>query len=428
MTVSVTSAILFASVGLVALGLGLLSRSYSGRALAIGLAGLLALSTVSTWLTYAGPNASRLQEPSGVEAGAGAEIAELKARLQQADEKLAREAAERERLDARLSELLAERDKLAERVRRRDDEVAAESQRLQEARRQIATHEHTIAELTARLAGTPQPTAGTPKGEDPRIAAAEKKAADARDIAERERARADKAEQELRQRVAAGETVPAPPGSAVRRKSGRADAPPLAMPAPLAGSPPGPPLADLRPRLRRGIQSDGFTVSPLKEGAPTREKVGQWYVVRLNEAAGRPLSFAKRQFRKPEAVPALTASAQRLEQEVLARLAASGAKSWRLFVRGSADTMPVVRATEAPPQSMTYVPRRADGTWDFGAKRERTFAERVRNDDLPNLRANWLREEIARAVPSAGPIEVLGNSPSRAGQRTVELLMYVEWS
>ena len=41
--------LLFTGLGLVALAIGLLSRRYSAIALAVGLTGLLTLTTVSTW-------------------------------------------------------------------------------------------------------------------------------------------------------------------------------------------------------------------------------------------------------------------------------------------------------------------------------------------------------------------------------------------
>ena len=48
------SLLLFPGLGLVALGIGLLSRRYSASALAVGLAGLLILATASTWINSAG--------------------------------------------------------------------------------------------------------------------------------------------------------------------------------------------------------------------------------------------------------------------------------------------------------------------------------------------------------------------------------------
>jgi hypothetical protein len=49
----IPAASLFASLGLVALAIGLLARRCSKPALGIGLAGLLGLTTASTWMTYA---------------------------------------------------------------------------------------------------------------------------------------------------------------------------------------------------------------------------------------------------------------------------------------------------------------------------------------------------------------------------------------
>ena len=47
--------LLFPGLGLAALAIGLLARRYSASALTVGLTGLLALTTASTWITTAGP-------------------------------------------------------------------------------------------------------------------------------------------------------------------------------------------------------------------------------------------------------------------------------------------------------------------------------------------------------------------------------------
>ena len=48
-----SAVVVFTGLSLVALGLGLLARRYSGHALAIGLIGLLSLTTASTWIISA---------------------------------------------------------------------------------------------------------------------------------------------------------------------------------------------------------------------------------------------------------------------------------------------------------------------------------------------------------------------------------------
>jgi Na+/H+ antiporter NhaC len=52
---------LFAGVGLVALAIGFLSRRYSSPAFLVGLAGLLALATATTWITVAVPMTNAVQ-------------------------------------------------------------------------------------------------------------------------------------------------------------------------------------------------------------------------------------------------------------------------------------------------------------------------------------------------------------------------------
>jgi hypothetical protein len=53
----------------------------------------------------------------------------------------------------------------------------------------------------------------------------------------------------------------------------------------------------------------------------------------------------------------------------------------------------------------------------------------AKNDDLPTLRADWLRE-IVRSVLGdvvSGDIDILENPPQQEHARTAELVLFVEW-
>jgi hypothetical protein len=53
----------------------------------------------------------------------------------------------------------------------------------------------------------------------------------------------------------------------------------------------------------------------------------------------------------------------------------------------------------------------------------------VQNEDLPTLRADWLREIVRRVLGAvvSGDIEILENPPRQEHRRTAEIVLFVEW-
>ena len=53
----------------------------------------------------------------------------------------------------------------------------------------------------------------------------------------------------------------------------------------------------------------------------------------------------------------------------------------------------------------------------------------IQNDDLPTLRADWLREIVRPVLGDAlsGDIDILENPPQQEHERTAELVLFVEW-
>jgi hypothetical protein len=104
--------LLFPGLGLVALAIGLLSRRYTASALAIGLIGLLTLTTASTWISSAGSmsdNAELMQR--------NAEMERLVGELH--DEKIRRADSQRSDADAdrRVNAATARSTELEEQIR-----------------------------------------------------------------------------------------------------------------------------------------------------------------------------------------------------------------------------------------------------------------------------------------------------------------------
>jgi hypothetical protein len=169
-----------------------------------------------------------------------------------------------------------------------------------------------------------------------------------------------------------------------------------------------------------------YTFQPL-ERSLINGLTGSWYVVRL-KIGGNPIVFADGKFRIPEAVQQVQDSALQLQKDVLIPIKQT-AKSTRLFLRGGADSRRLLGATEEPDAREPGILRRLpDATYEADA-RCLPKAAHIRNVDLPNLRADWLRQQIRHAVPALGSanIDILENPPSPDHDRTVDLVLYVEW-
>lgn len=326
--------LLFPGLGLVALAIGLLSRRYSASALAVGLTGLLTLTTASTWISSAGPMTDTTQ-PTKLMSDNG-ELKETKAEV--------------ERL---VGELHDERSRNAD------------------SQRSAADADRRATAATARATGLEEKVREARHGK----AEAERKVAFV--------------EAELR------------------------DVPP---------TPPSPRPPDLQ--IVRGKLADGdrpfYATQEERELIPGRR--GTWYVVRLLQG-GRDWNFADRQFVLSDSTE-IKASMVHLRDEVLVPLSQAG-KYWRLFVRGAADAR---RVAGPVGRELSYLPRLSDGTHASESRGKRVTVP-VLNEDLPTLRADWLREIVRPTLGAvvSGDIDILENPPQQEHERTAELVLFVEW-
>jgi hypothetical protein len=343
----------FASLGLVALALLLLVRRYSGRALAIGLAGLFALSTALTWISYAGPAipeiplAKREQE----------KIRELEKRLGALNIDYDQIRADHEAMQARLGK-----------TQRESDQAKAEIERMN-------------AELQAE-----------------------------RDTGKRNRDAASARIAELENNIAMLKAIPQQP-----------------PPSPLPKDTPND-VENFRRKLA-GLDTPSLYYSSrlLDQRTLVAGFTGSWYLIRL-KLGGKPLSFGDGRFQLPGAVQELTESALQLNKDLLPIRQA--AKSTRLFLRGSADDRPL-RGTpkELEVRELKILRPLRDGTYEAESRRL-SLPAHVRNPELPNLRADWLRQQIRPLLQSVGSpdMEILDNRPSLNNELTVDLILYVEWT
>jgi hypothetical protein len=343
---NIATTVNFASLGLVALALGLLVRRYSHRALAIGLIGLFALTTSLTWISYAGPAIPEIPPANGERE----QIRVLEKRVAALKIENDQIRADHDTMQARLGDAQRDADQAKAEIKRLSAELQAErdtAKRNQEAASaRIVELETKIAKLEELLKAIPQqpPPSPQPKGT------------------------------------------------------------PLDIPSPFYSS----------ERLEQRTLVAGLT--------------GNWYVIRL-KLGGKPLSFDDGQYRLPGAVQELTESALQLNKKLLVPIR-QVAKSTRLFLRGTADDRPLLGTPkELEVRELKILPRLPDGTYE-AAPRRVSLPAHFHNKDLPNLRADWLRQHVRPLLQSvaSSDIEILDNRPSPNNERTAELIVFVEWS
>lgn len=393
---TVATPVMFASLGLVGLSLGLLARRYSRRVLAIGLAGLFGLAAATTWIALA-----RLDHvpphddgtptppiaPAGT-AGAGSEPRTATNPLLspgQGPDTAEQEAGEFGQRVAELTQQVADLkrrfgEEEKNRFRAESDIGAARSQAqaLERQKLEVEGQRQTAEDLLRQERDKHAATAVTLASTNRQIAArdAENRAL----VAELERLRGQ-----------------------------RTFEPRL-----------------LRAALDQGLETDCYLAQP------GRERVvglaGSWYVLRL-KSGGVPLRFDDGRFKIADNdLNKVRDCAGRLRDDIVERVARA-AKGTRLFVRGEADARDIDGLVVQPEsREFDVLPRRRDGSYVLEPQPQ-TVARPIRNEDLPVLRADWLRRLI-EPVPRAGAatdIGILANAPGRGHERTAQFLLFADW-
>lgn len=178
--------------------------------------------------------------------------------------------------------------------------------------------------------------------------------------------------------------------------------------------------------ISKRIETPHYSVEPLGQRELVAGLNGHWYVLRLR-LNGEPLVFPDRRFRLDPG-DALRKTMEHLVHDIL-RPVARLADAHRVFVRGGADSRRVSGATEAPGTTeLMVLPRSSESTWRDQPEVHRMTGV-ISNEDLPALRAEWLRSQISPLLPE-GPTAVasiLANSPGPDQERAAEIMLYIRW-
>ncbi|MDX2259829.1 MAG: hypothetical protein NW205_13060 [Hyphomicrobiaceae bacterium] len=188
-------------------------------------------------------------------------------------------------------------------------------------------------------------------------------------------------------------------------------------------------VAYMRSLIGKRLDTPFYEIAPLPGAELVEGLTGSWYVLRL-KVDGVPLTFPDARFRLDGDPARMGPGIEQAQRDVLDPVALL-AKDHRVFVRGSADARRVIGSDADQPsaQQLAVLTPLGDGRYGRSTA-QRPIMTPLRNDDLPALRADWLRGRLTAAGMSE-PIDILATTPSAnpggGVQRTAEIVLYVDW-
>ncbi len=188
-------------------------------------------------------------------------------------------------------------------------------------------------------------------------------------------------------------------------------------------------LAGLEEKMQYGFTTDDYEVSVYPDRELISGRRGSYYSVDLKDAetgvkfkfeAGRyTLDHTSRKFRAALGV---------FMRDVVSKL--DGKKVYKLMVRGSADSASYRGRFEKgfEYKKVTYLKQISNGRYGNGTE-SRRLSNRVKNSDLPFLRARFLKELVGDVYPSDAPsiLEGIVTDQVDSEDRNVELFLFVGW-
>ncbi|MEL7302151.1 MAG: hypothetical protein AAGJ53_00485, partial [Pseudomonadota bacterium] len=188
-------------------------------------------------------------------------------------------------------------------------------------------------------------------------------------------------------------------------------------------------VARLRDRLAYGFRTDHFEVEVFPDNELVGGKRGKYYVVDIKNAeSGEKFQFGGGKYTLSRSSKAFRTGLSAFMKEVVGVV--EGNVDYVLFVRGSADSVPYRGRFEDGYEfrSVKYMRAVGDGRY-VNAFEEQDIGDRIRNRDLPFLRAEFLRSVVSEVYPVKPPIVLEGevtDSRDKAA-RNAELILYVNW-
>lgn len=187
-------------------------------------------------------------------------------------------------------------------------------------------------------------------------------------------------------------------------------------------------LTRLKGIIAARLSTKYYQIAILPEPELVAGKSGTYLSIRLkDQATAAQFIFPKGRYTIPASEEAILNAADRLANDILRTL--DGVVDYQVLIRGGADTERFVGIGEVPAElsSIAYRARADGGKYATGLS-EQAFRAPLSNEHLPMLRAAYFRSLIRERL-AAHQLDILHNVPSPGGdeERTVELILYVNW-
>lgn len=188
-------------------------------------------------------------------------------------------------------------------------------------------------------------------------------------------------------------------------------------------------LMGLKDKMSTRLETKTYDVELYPDKELVGGRQGKYYVIDLKEAAnGIRYYFEGGKYSLARGSAEFRSSLNTFIGDVLKKM--EGKVRYDLFVRGSADSKPYQGRMEQglSYQKIALLRHAGDNRYDSQPS-ELQLSSTVQNEDLPNLRAAFMRDVVAENYPVKRPVILEGSvSPQSSDKdRNVELILFVDW-
>jgi hypothetical protein len=188
-------------------------------------------------------------------------------------------------------------------------------------------------------------------------------------------------------------------------------------------------LVRLRDRLGTAIKTENYDVEPYPARELVGGRMGKYYAVDLKNAAnGIRYFFEGGKYTLRTGQAEFRTSLNAFIGDVLKKV--DGNARYDLFVRGSADAKPYEGRLEAGAEIRQVSYLRQVGADRYASEpADMTVGTVVRNTNLPNLRAAFMRDLVTSTYPIKPPLVLEGTVTPKTDDRdrNVELILFIDW-
>ena len=182
----------------------------------------------------------------------------------------------------------------------------------------------------------------------------------------------------------------------------------------------------------KGLVSDFYELKILPTNSLVADKKGKYYVVYLKDAAqSARFKYPGGQYVIRDFKSRFRRSISAFVREVLAVI--EGGAEYELYVRGSSSASPMTTKRKLLPahnySKIEYLGKINDEEFASTPLLGREISKAYDNDDLPYLRAAFLKDIVHRYYPLKEPKILQSNvaESADAGAQYAEMVLYVDW-